>query len=146
MFLITINSCVIIKKLDNSVIKRKIKMNFEKTAIGIDIEEVKRFENKTIDNSSDFLKRIYTVKELEYCFSKKIAAQSLCARYCAKEAVVKALSDLKITDVYYSDIEILNTNKGVPQVKINKYPDIKVKVSLSHTKKYACANAIVYLH
>ena len=60
--------------------------------IGIDIEDVSRFENKEIDKDSKFLSRIFTQNELEYCFKNKNYAQSLSARYCAKEAVVKALS------------------------------------------------------
>ena len=46
-------------------------MDFNNIAIGTDIEEVSRFSDKTEGNASDFLKRIFTQKELEYCFKNK---------------------------------------------------------------------------
>ena len=119
-------------------------MNFDKFSIGTDIEEIKRFEGKTLENDKSFLERIYTQNELNYCFSKSLPQFSLCARYCAKEAVVKALTLYGINDVYYSDIEIMNKENGLPYIKIEKYPQIQVKVSLSHAKTYACANVITY--
>ena len=119
-------------------------MDFENFAIGIDIEEIERFNNKSLENDKNFLNRIFTKKELDYCFSKKIYAPSLCARFCTKEAVVKALAEFDIDNVYYGDIEILNKENGKPFLKIAKYPEIKAKISLSHTKNYACANVILY--
>lgn len=119
-------------------------MNFENIAIGTDIEEVERFNNKTKDNNERFLNRIFTKNELDYCFSKKNFAQHLCARFCAKEAVYKALSELDIKDVYLKDIEILKKDNFIPFAKIEKYPNLKIRLSLSHTRKYACANVFVY--
>ena len=119
-------------------------MEFDKLAIGTDIEEIERFEGKNLDSDKKFLERIFTPNELEYCFSKSNPAQHLCARYCAKEAVVKAISLYGIKDTYYSDIEVLNCENGTPLCKINKYPDIEIKISLSHSKKYATANVLCY--
>ncbi len=119
-------------------------MNFENFSVGTDIEEIKRFEGKNPEKDKHFLEKIFTPNELEYCFSKGLPHFSLCARFCAKEAVVKALSSHKIRDVYYSDIEILNNSDGSPYAVIKKYPKLKVKISLSHAKTYACATAITY--
>jgi phosphopantetheine--protein transferase-like protein len=115
-------------------------------SIGTDIEEVARFEGKTLNNDELFFKKVYTAREVEYCFKHKYPSLHLCARYCAKEAVVKALSDFDVKDVYYSDIEILNREDGSPYVILNKYPDLKIKISLSHCKTYATATALVYLN
>ena len=112
-------------------------------SIGCDIEEISRFKTKSLEKDFEFLNRVYTKKELKYSFKSRNHAQHLCARYCAKEAVVKALSDFKINDVYYSDIEILNENNGMPYVELNKYPNLKVKISLSHCKTYAVATALI---
>ena len=114
-------------------------MDFENISIGTDIEEIERFKDKSRENDFHFLNKIFTEKELDYCFKDKQSAQHLCVRFCAKEAVVKALSEFNITDVYYSDIEILNHENGSPYCKIAKYPDIKIKLSLSHSKTYAVA-------
>lgn len=119
-------------------------MNFDNFAIGTDIEEIERFANKTLEQDEKFLRKIFTKKELDYCFSNSQSASHLCARYCAKEAVVKALSQFRISDVYYSDIEILNHENGLPYCIIVKYPNIKVKISLSHSKTYAVATVLAF--
>ena len=119
-------------------------MNFENISIGTDIEEISRFSDKTLDKNEKFLNRIFSKNELDYCFSKKNFAQHLCARFCAKEAIYKALSDLGIKDVHLKDVEILKNKDSIPYVKIEKYSNLKVKISLSHTRKYACATAIIY--
>jgi len=112
-------------------------------SIGCDIEEISRFSGKSRDKDAEFLSRIYTDAELDYCYKSANFAQHLCGRYCVKEAVVKALSEFDIKDVYYSDIEVFNKESGMPYVKIEKHPDLKVKVSLSHCKTYATATALI---
>ncbi|MBR2525990.1 holo-ACP synthase [bacterium] len=119
-------------------------MDFDKLAIGTDIEEIERFSNKTLEQDEKFLRKIYTPAELEYCFKDKQSASHLCARYCAKEAVVKALSQFEISDVFYGDIEILNHENNSPYCIIKKYPNIEIKVSLSHSKTYATATVLCF--
>ena len=115
----------------------------ENISIGTDIEEISRFNDKIPGRDEKFFEKIFSSKEIEYCFSKGVPYQHLCARYCAKEAVVKALTGLGISDVYYSDIEITNLDNGFPIAKIQKYPDLDIKVTLSHCKTYATATALV---
>lgn len=107
--------------------------------IGVDIEENSRFEGKTLENDSHFLNKIFTSRELDYCFSQGLPAQHLAARYCAKEATVKALTDLGISDILYNDIELLNDENNSPHIKISKHSNIDIKVSLSHSKNQAIA-------
>ncbi len=114
-------------------------MEFANIAIGTDIEKTERFKRYS-SKDSDMLDKIFTPKELEYCFSKSKYYLNLCGRYCAKEAVVKALSEFGIKDIYYSDIETLNEPDGKPVCKIKKYPNIKIKISISHCSDYATAN------
>ncbi len=113
----------------------------ENISIGTDIEEIRRFDGK--ETNSNFLNRIFTTSELKYCLKNAKPAEHLCARFCAKEAIVKALTGLNIGDVYYSDIEILNSEDRLPCAYIEKYPNLKIRVSLSHCKNYATASAIV---
>ena len=112
-------------------------------SVGCDIEEVSRFSGKTRENDKEFLSRIYTGAELDYCYKSANYAQHLCGKYCVKEAVVKALTDFDIKDVFYSDIEVLNKENGMPYVILKKYPDLSIKVSLSHCKTYATASALI---
>ena len=111
--------------------------------IGVDIEKVERFKNKTLDKDSHFLKTIFTDAELEYSFSDGHYAQHLCARFCAKEATMKALSAMGLKNITLKDIEILNNKEGVPQLKIKNCKEMKTKVSLSHTSDSAIAFVFV---
>ena len=119
-------------------------MDIDSFSIGTDIEEVSRFEGKSPEKDKAFLNKIFTENEIAYSCKSNNSAQHLCVRFCAKEAVVKALSSLNIKDVFYSDIEILNKNDGTPFVVISKYPDLKIKISLSHCKNYA--NAVAFIN
>lgn len=121
-----------------------IKVNHD-FSVGTDIEEIVRFKDKTLENDKQFLSYIFTEKELKYCFSKGVPSQHLCARFCGKESVIKALYSLNIESVYLKDIEILNKKNGVPYVNIKKYPNLNVKISLSHSKKYATATSIILI-
>lgn len=107
--------------------------------VGIDIEEVERF-NKYL-KKQDYLKRIFSSDEINYCLSKKNSTQHLAARFAAKEAVWKSLNSDKII---ITDISIKNTKTGKPQVYINNKLCKNIDISLSHTKKYAVAVAISF--
>ena len=111
--------------------------------IGVDIEKIERFKNKTLENDAHFLKTIFTDAELEYSFSDGHYAQHLCVRFCAKEATIKALSSMGLNNISLKDIEILNNKEGVPQLKIKNYKEVKIKVSLSHTSDNAIAFVLV---
>jgi holo-[acyl-carrier protein] synthase len=109
--------------------------------IGIDIEEVKRFEKYVKDK--DYLERVFAEDEIIYCMPKKNPAPHLAARFAAKEAVWKALS-VKNKKLIVTDISIKNTQSGKPEVYIKNKRYKKIDVSLSHTKKYVVAVAIVF--
>jgi len=64
----------------------------ENIGIGVDIEDVNRFTK--LGGNKAFLKKVFTQNELDYCFSKKVAAPHLAVRYAGKEAVVKALYNM----------------------------------------------------
>lgn len=110
---------------------------------GIDIEEIIRFEKYENDLNSKFLNRVFTKNELNYCFSKKNPAQHLTARFCAKEAIIKALYPFENKKLLLKQIEIINKNK-YPQINILTQLKYKYSfsLSLSHSKQYAIASVI----
>ena len=112
---------------------------------GIDIEDISRFQNKTLENDSRFLNRIYTKKELDYCFSFSNPASHLAARFCAKEATVKAFSNIYDGLIPYSKIEILKNKNGSVYVNmlIDELKKYNVSLSISHDKTKAIANVII---
>lgn len=113
--------------------------------IGTDIESIDRFRKLDRVKDNSFLHKIFTKSELEYCFSRGVAAPHLAARYAGKEAIVKALNSMGKTNLDYKEIEIFNDENEAPRVRINNtdFHDLQVYVSLSHCKDKALAFAIV---
>ncbi len=111
-------------------------------AIGVDIEEINRFENKT----QNFLNRIYTKQEQDYCLSKINPASHFAVRFCAKEAVVKALNSINIKHPQLNKIEIYHDENKCPKIKLpetEEYNNLKIEVSLSHDETKAIAFVVV---
>lgn len=116
---------------------------------GTDIIEISRVKESIESTNKKFCERVYTEKEREYCEIKKMQKyQHYAARFSAKEAVFKAVSDELENkfQINWKDIEILNDEKGRPYVNIlnNKIQNIEdIDISLSHCKEYAIANVVV---
>lgn len=115
--------------------------------IGIDIENIERF--KSLDKH--LIERVYTKNEIEYCTSYENSHIHLAGMWCAKEAVVKAVSDLNLV---ISEIEILHNSNGAPYINISQklqkyFEDRNIKnihISISHTDTIATAIAMIEKH
>ena len=122
-----------------------------RSAIGIDIVEIKRLERVSRRWGKVFLDKVYTDKELKYANSRRFPHQHLAARFAAKEAIFKGLGEVERNFVGWKNIEILNDAYGKPVVywhgdaeKVRKKRKIKgAIVSLSHTDHYAVASALL---
>lgn len=105
-------------------------------SIGIDIEEISRFSKLKYEKSKSFYEKIFTPQEIKYCLSKSNPYPHFTARFCAKEAVLKALNQqIKLTN-----IEIIMRNK---KAVLNLPTHKQALLSLSHTKKYAIAFVLI---
>ncbi len=105
--------------------------------IGIDLVENKRMLNK----SDSFIKRILSIKELDRYNSitddnRKV--QYLASRFASKEAIFKACK-VGNKDLNYSDISVLNDENNAPYIEIEKYPNLKFNISISHEENYSVA-------
>ena len=121
----------------------KILKGKEVLGIGVDIENNKRFFLDR-DKHKHFLNKIYTDRELDYCYSKAVPAQHLAARFCAKEAVLKALSKAS-SQISHNEIEIVNESNGKPVVIIHndKNNESQILISISHCKEKSVAFAVL---
>ena len=119
--------------------------------VGIDIVEIARIRSAMIRWKESFLKRIFTDNEINYSKKKKFSYQHLAARFAAKEAVLKAIGDSSINRIEWCDVEVINDEFGKPVIRLSgEAKKIKEKknisdiiISMSHTKTYAVANAIL---
>ena len=118
-----------------------------KISCGTDIIEIPRIRQAIEDMGENFLQKVFTKKEIDYCESKKAQKyQHYAARFAAKEAGFKAISCL-LDDKFsisWKDIEVENTSQGRPSLNITKINELEkiecIDVSLSHCKEYAVAN------
>lgn len=122
---------------------------------GVDIIEVKRIKDSIEEFENDFLNRIYTQNEINYCNSTKNAKyEHFAARFAVKEAAFKAVSSLLNNkyDISWKNIETINDENGKPTIKfialtkeiekkLNKIESIDV--SISHIKELAIANVTI---
>lgn len=109
---------------------------------GVDIIEVRRIREAVKRWGEDFLKRIFTLRELEFTRDKPSLYEHLAGRFAAKEAVSKALG---LKDITFKDIEIINNEVGKPNCILlkNNRDNLDIHISISHIKNYAVATAIV---
>src|SRR4051795_4497428 len=114
-------------------------------AVGIDLLEVERLE-EALARRPRLADRLFTDAEREYAASRPRPAMHLAARFCAKEAVAKALG---ITGWSFRDVEVVATG-AAPEVRLSGTVAARaaelggeLAISLTHTDDVAGAVAIV---
>ena len=111
--------------------------------IGTDLEEISRIRSAITKNGARFLNRIYTKKEQKYCQSKSDPAMHFAGRFCAKEAMIKALKSYGVQDpISWTSIEIDSTASGEPHVNLYGKLRGNCRISISHTRTHALAFAL----
>ena len=89
-----------------------------KTRVGVDIEPIEGDGGINIENET-FIERNFTSEEIEYCRAASSPRASFTGRWCAKEAVFKALGvEGKGASASLREIEICSS-KGVPTVNVS---------------------------
>jgi holo-[acyl-carrier protein] synthase len=108
---------------------------------GIDIVEIRRIK-KLMEKDDRLKNRIFSENEIRYCEKRRGKYHHYAVRFAAKEAVWKALGE---GGVGLRNIEIRNRLNGQPQVylKGKRLDRLKILVSLTHSRDYAVAQAIV---
>jgi len=117
--------------------------------IGNDIIEIERIE-KAISKES-FKIKIYTQRELENIEKRGDRVETYAGIFSAKEAISKAIGT-GVREFSLTDLEILNDDLGKPYVVVSekldkiiksKKEDYQIEISISHSKKYVIAIAII---
>ena len=114
--------------------------------VGVDIVDVERFK-WMLRRTPATLERTMTPHEIRDDAGRARSAESLAARYAAKEAVVKAMGD--VGELRPLDVEVVTASTGRPSVVLSgKLADLSTElgitqwhVSLSHDG----GNAIAYV-
>ena len=118
------------------------------TGVGIDIVHVNRME-RWLTNTR-LLERFFHPDELVSALSRSNSAQSLAARFAAKEAFCKALGT-GLAEIALKDIMVYNKPNGKPELMLfgtaqkalEKSGAARVHVSLTHEKENAVAMVVL---
>ncbi|CAN2326909.1 Phosphopantetheinyl transferase (holo-ACP synthase) [Fusobacterium sp. oral taxon C10] len=117
--------------------------------IGNDIIEIERIEKAILREG--FKNKVYTQKELKNIEKRGNRVETYAGIFSAKEAISKAIGT-GVREFSLTDLEILNDDLGKPYVIVsekldkiikNKKEDYQIEISISHSKKYAIAMAII---
>ncbi len=119
--------------------------------VGIDIVDVARIRDMVETYGERFLRRVFSDDELAYCMRFSEPFPHLAARWAAKEAVAKALGTGFSQGVTWKSICVIHAPNGEPLALLTGTAQklaasLKVKkiwLSLSHTRDYAAATAVM---
>ena len=121
--------------------------------IGTDITECERIRKMLEKHGDYFYDRVYTDWENEYCRARKQSIESYTGRWCAKEAILKAIGTGWVRGIAWRDMEIKNAPSGAPYLCIGGGVLAKVlaegisdiQVTISHCGTHATATAIAII-
>jgi holo-[acyl-carrier protein] synthase len=114
--------------------------------IGLDLLEIDRLE-RALARRPRLAQRVFTDGERAYAAARARPGQHLAARFCAKEAVAKALG---LSHWEWREVEVVSDG-GAPSVALHGAVADRaaalgvsgVRVSLTHTRGHAGAVAII---
>jgi holo-[acyl-carrier protein] synthase len=119
--------------------------------LGTDLIEIERIQASMDRFGERFLERIFTAEEIAYCGKKKQPAESLAARFAAKEAGAKALGTGISRGISWKEIEVTRKMGERPMLNFNgragelaKAMGVRrAQLTLSHSRKLAIAVVVV---
>ena len=87
--------------------------------IGVDLVNIKRMEG-VIDRWGDrFIRRVFTLDEMEICYNRPYPPSAFSLRFAAKEAFSKALGRGMKKGLRWQDIEVFHFPGGRPGLKVH---------------------------
>src|SRR5271168_1949043 len=119
--------------------------------LGTDLIEIERIQASMERFGERFLERIFTAEEIAYCRRKKQPAESLAARFAAKEAGAKALGTGISRGISWKEIEVTRKMGERPMLHFNgragELAEVmgvrRVQLTLSHSRNLAIAVVVV---
>jgi len=109
--------------------------------LGIDCEEISRWEGLSEATGSDPRHPLFTDSEHAYCSSNPYPAQHYAGRWCIKEAAVKALAG--ICTLTTRDVEVLHSANKSPTIIVSDRARMPLHIclltSVTHSEKTAAA-------
>lgn len=87
-------------------------------AVGVDSVAIARIEALWQRGGERFATRVLTARELAYCAGRARPAESIAARFCAKEAVMKCLGTGWAAGIGFLQIELRRDDAGALEIAL----------------------------
>lgn len=120
--------------------------------VGVDVVSISRVKRAIEKGGASFLKRVFTERELEYCFQSGYSYEKLAARFAAKEAVFKAIGHASRSRLGWRGVEIEAVDQEVRVVMSEPLLNLlrekgarNILISLSHDRTSDVAIAVAML-
>ena len=118
---------------------------------GIDVVEIGRIRQSVDRFGQRFLDRVFTKAEQAYCLRRRNAAESLAARFAAKEAGAKALGTGISRGVSWLEIEVVREPGRRPTLRFlggalkiaDRLGVVGIALSLAHTGEISVASVVL---
>jgi holo-[acyl-carrier protein] synthase len=115
--------------------------------LGTDLIEIERIERSVERFGERFLERVFTPGEIAFCYRKKAPAESLAARFAAKEAGAKALGTGISRGVGWKEFEVKRKPGQRPELHLSgRAAEIaqsmgirRISLSLTHSREMSMA-------
>ena len=115
--------------------------------LGTDLIEIERIERSVARFGERFLERVFTPGEIAYCRARKTSAESLAARFAAKEAGAKALGTGISRGVSWKEFEVRRRPGQRPELHLSgRAAEIaaglgvrRMSLSLTHSRQMSMA-------
>ncbi|HLM25989.1 MAG TPA: holo-ACP synthase [Thermoleophilaceae bacterium] len=112
--------------------------------VGLDLLDIARLE-RSLERRPRLAERLFTEAERGYAAERARPGQHLAARFCAKEAVAKALG---LRGWSFRDVEVV-AGEGAPSARLSgaaarraEALGVQPRISLTHTETTAAAVAV----
>jgi holo-[acyl-carrier protein] synthase len=117
--------------------------------VGTELVECVRVRKMIDKYGEQFLKRVFTDKEIGFCQGRRHATEQFAACWAGKHAVRKALGDVARKDANWTEVEVCPDEAGRPRVMVRgatrdlaKSLNVNgILISTSHSRSYATAFA-----
>ena len=86
--------------------------------LGTQVMECARVRKLIDKHGEEFLRQVYTPREVRYCNGKAQSTEQFTAVWAAKEAVFRALGTTWKRGTNWADVEVVCENGGPPQVVV----------------------------
>lgn len=119
--------------------------------LGTDITSIERLRKVLKKHGEAFINRVFTGSEQQEASQRRDPAEYYAGRWCAKEALSKALGCGIGDKCAFEDICILNSANGGPELSLSGAALAtaqesgcgRIHVSISHERFYAMATVII---